>query len=266
MTSARPPPRFRRLANDARETAVPARVEVARALGDVPGPVARDLLIPLMYDRNVQVAQEAVRSAGRLGSEQVFFVPALVSLLRHRLLKVDARSVLIGYGNDIVEPLAHFLKEEGEDLWVRRHLPATLARIPSQRTVDVLVDALSDRDGFLRYKAITAIEALHQSNPELVVRRDPVETLAMAESLRYFNALTLHANFVHGGNFESDSLLVRALNEKQSRSRERVFRLLGLIYSPGRHACRLDGARTRHADRARERRRVSRQRAVRRAP
>ena len=221
------------LANDGRETAVPARIEVARALGDVPGPVARDLLISLMYDRNVQVAQEALRSAGRLGRDQAFFVAPLVALLRHRLLKTDARAVLIGYGSEIVEPLAHFLKEEGEDLWVRRHLPATLARIPSQRTVDVLVDALSDRDGFLRYKAITAIEALHRSNPELVVRRDPVESLAMAESLRYFNALTLHANFVHGGDFESDSLLVRALNEKQSRSRERVFRLLGLIYSPG---------------------------------
>ena len=65
------------------------------------------MLIPLMYDRNVQVAQEAVRSAARLGSEQVFFVPALVSLLRHRLLKVDARGALIGYGNGIVEPLAH---------------------------------------------------------------------------------------------------------------------------------------------------------------
>ena len=39
--------------------------------------------------------------------------------------------------------------------------------------------ALSDRDGFLRYKAITAIEALHRSNPELVVRRDPVEALAI---------------------------------------------------------------------------------------
>jgi HEAT repeat protein/CRP-like cAMP-binding protein len=220
------------LAGDTRETAAPGRLEVARALGDVPGPLARDLLVPLMYDRNVQVAQEAIRSAGRVGRDQAFFVPPLISLLRHRLLKTDARATLIGFGAGIVEPLAHFVKDEAEDLWVRRHLPATLARIPSQRTMDVLVDALSDRDGFLRYKAITAIEALHQSNPELVVRRDPIETLAMAESLRYFNALTLHANFVHG-DFGSDTLLVRALQEKQTRSRERVFRLLGLIYSTG---------------------------------
>ena len=218
------------LASDTRETAVTGRLEVARALGDVPGPLARDLLVPLMYDRKVQVAQEAIRSAGRLGRDQAFFVPPLISLLRHRLLKTDARATLIGYGHDIVEPLAHFVKDEAEDLWVRRHLPATLARMPSQRTMDVLVDALSDSDGFLRYKAITAIEALHQTNPELVVRRDPVETLAMAESLRYFNALTLHANFVHG-DFGADSLLIRALQEKQTRSRERVFRLLGLLYS-----------------------------------
>ena len=136
----------------------------------------------------------------------------------------------------IVEPLAHFLQEEAEDLWVRRHLPATLARIPSQRTMDVLVDALSDRDGFLRYKAITAIEALHRSHPELIVRRDPVEALAMAESLRYFNALTLHANFVHGGDFGSDTLLVRALEEKQVAQPRARVPAAGPDLLAGRHA------------------------------
>ena len=91
--------------------------------------------------------------------------PPLVSLLRHRLLKNEARTVLVGYGERVIEPLAHFLHDQREDLWVRRHLPATLARLPSQRTLDLLVDALSDRDGFLRYKVIAAIETLHRDHP-----------------------------------------------------------------------------------------------------
>ena len=104
----------------------------------------------------------------------------------------------MGYGESVIEPLAHFLRDQREDLWVRRHLPATLARLPAQRTFDVLLDALSDRDGFLRYKVITALETLHRDHPRFAIRREPIEALAMAESLRYFDALTLTANLTHG--------------------------------------------------------------------
>ena len=221
---------LRRLAADTRESAAPARLEVAGALGDIPHERVRHMLVPLMFDTNVDVARAAVRSAGRLGPDTFLFVPPLVSLLRHRLLKNEARTVLVGYGEPVIEPLAHFLQDQREDIWVRRHLPATLARLPAKRTLDVLIDALSDRDGFLRYKVIAAIETLHRDHPQFVIRRDPIEALAMTESLRYFNALTLHANLAQGETFGADTLLVRALEEKQRRTRERVFQLLGLMY------------------------------------
>ncbi|MBI3049463.1 MAG: hypothetical protein HYY76_14245 [Acidobacteria bacterium] len=219
-----------RLAGDTRDSGAAGRLAVARALGDVPHDACRELLVPLIFDKNVEVAREAIRSAGRQGPHSLFVAP-LVSLLRHRVLKNEARTVLVGYGEPIVEALAHFLQDPAEDVWVRRHLPATLVHLPTQRTLDLMVDRLSDPDGFLRYKAIAAIELVHQARPDLVVRREPVETLALAESLRYFNALTLHANLTHDGIFGADTLLIRALEEKQQRSRDRVFRLLGLLYS-----------------------------------
>ena len=219
-----------RLAADTRESAAAARLEVAGALGDIPHERIRHMLVPLMFDPNVEVARAAIRSAARIGPDTVLFVAPLVSLLRHRLLKNDARATLVGYGEGVIEPLAHFLRDQREDVWVRRHLPATLARLPAQRTFDVLLDALSDRDGFLRYKVITALETLHRDHPRFAIRREPIEALAMAESLRYFDALTLTANLTQGETFGADTLLVRALEEKQRRMRERVFRLLGLMY------------------------------------
>lgn len=220
-----------RLAADTRESAARARLEVAFALGNIPHERVRHMLVPLMLDANVDVARAAIRSAGRLGPDTFLFLPPLVSLLRHRLLKNEARTVLVGYGDQIIEPVAHFLRDQREDLWVRRHLPATMASIASQRTIDLLIDALSNRDGFLRYKAIAALEMLHRDHPRLVIRREPIESLAMAESLCYFNALALHANLTQEEAFGRDTLLVRALEEKQRRTRERVFQLLGLIYS-----------------------------------
>jgi ATP/ADP translocase/HEAT repeat protein/CRP-like cAMP-binding protein len=219
-----------RLVADTRESAAPARLEAAAALGDIPHERIRHMLVPLMFDPNVEVSRAAIRSAARIGPDSVLFVAPLVSLLRHRLLKNDARATLVGYGENVIEPLAHFLRDQREDVWVRRHLPATLARLPAQRTFDVLLDALSDRDGFLRYKVITALETLHRDHPRLAIRREPIEALAMAESLRYFDALTLTANLTQGETFGADTLLVCALEEKQRRTRERVFRLLGLMY------------------------------------
>jgi AAA family ATP:ADP antiporter len=67
---------LRRLAADTRESAVPARLEVARALGDIPHERVRHILVPLLFDANVEVIRAAVRSAGRLGPDALLLLPS----------------------------------------------------------------------------------------------------------------------------------------------------------------------------------------------
>ena len=50
--------------------------------------------------------------------------------MRNRLLKSAARGVLVGYGPEILGTLEYFLHDQDEDIWVRRHIPSTLAQIP----------------------------------------------------------------------------------------------------------------------------------------
>jgi HEAT repeat protein len=186
-----------------------------------------------MFDADLNVAHEAIRSAGRLGpvGADYLFVPPLVSLLRNRLLKRAAREVLVGYGGDVVDMLAYFLADPEEDIWVRRHVPGTLALIPTQRSMDVLVTALDHKDGFVRFKAGAAIERLRRGAPQLTIDRAVIERQILQETMRAFNALTLHHNlFVRGGQ-DAGSVLAQALNEKQQRALGRIFRLLGLLYS-----------------------------------
>ena len=109
---------------------------MARALGDVRTPSFRPLLVPLMYDANLDVARAAIESAGKLGADDFLFVAPLVSLLRNRRLKPAARAVLIGYGEPVVAPLAYFMRDRDEDKWVRRHVPSTLASLPFPSSVD----------------------------------------------------------------------------------------------------------------------------------
>jgi ATP:ADP antiporter, AAA family len=219
-----------RLIEDTRKTAAVARREVAAALGQVRNPGFRPLLVPLIHDSDLDVALTAIRSARMAGPSDMLFVPALVTLLGHRVLKPAAREVLVSYGNEVLDALAYFMKDRDENLWVRRHIPATLALIPTQQSMNVLLEGLNDPDGFLRYKVITAIERLRRDHPELVFERHVMEGLLLKESARYYNHLTLRFNLLQHDADAPRSLIVRALDDKLERALDRIYRLLGLVY------------------------------------
>jgi ATP/ADP translocase/HEAT repeat protein len=225
---------LRELASDTREQAVPIRFEVAHSLGYVRDAKFRALLVPLMFDADLSVAGEAIRSAGRLGppDSDFLFLPPLVSLLRNRRLKAAARQVLVEYGEQVVDPLAYFLRDQDEDAWVRRHVPSTLALIPSQPALDVLVEALSDSDGFVRFKAVAAIERLRRAAPALIIDRAVIERQIVQEATRAFGALTLHHNLFVNHGLDRSALLAQALTEKHQRAVDRMYRLLGMLHTP----------------------------------
>jgi ATP/ADP translocase/CRP-like cAMP-binding protein/HEAT repeat protein len=226
------------------------RLHVARALGDVKNPHFRPLLVPLMYDADVDVARAAIASAATLGAQDFLFVPPLVSLLRNRRLKSAARAVLIGYGEPVIAPLAFFMGDRDEDKWVRRHVPTTLAELPYPASITALIGALDSDDGFIRFKAIAALDRLRRTHPELVIDRDAILKAVNGEAARAFNALTLHYNLFVLGGLDQKSLLARTLAEKQQRALNRTLKLLGLIHGPEdvsavRHALRMSDARLR---------------------
>jgi HEAT repeat protein len=223
---------FRRLAADTSESASELRRQVARALGLVANPRFRPLLVPLMYDDNYFVARAAINSTGTIGGDDFLYVPTLVTLMRNRRLKEPARKVLVDYGEAVVPPLAYFLADEDEDIWVRRHVPSTLARIPSAASVQALLATLNASDGFLRYKAITALERLRRDHPDISMDRAIIERHVIADASRAFGALTLYTNLFVTGGLASTCLLARVLEEKRHRAMSRMFQLLGLVHPP----------------------------------
>jgi len=217
------------LASDARGSSRKVRRDVAAAIRHIDNPRFRRLLIPLLYDEAPDVAYEAMESVQAAGTSDFIFVPTLVALLRNRQLKARAREVLVSYGDPVVDVLAHFMRDADEDIWVRRHIPTALSQIPSQKSVDVLVAALDEPDGFLRYKVIAALERLRRTDAPLTFPREALEAKTLAEGSHFFNYLSLHANLFGRKALESD-LLSKTLEQKMERTRDRVYRLLALIY------------------------------------
>ena len=218
------------LAASAEESDTQIRRDLAAAIRHVGGDVCRHLLIPLLHDGDPGVAAEAMRSVRALPSTDNLFAPTLISLLGNRQLKSGAREALVGYGEPVVEVLGHFLRDQNEDIWVRRHIPATLARVPCQASMDTLVAGLSEGDGFLRFKVLSAIQRLSRENPELVFKTEPIETLALKEGRGYFNWLSLYHNLFVRAGLPTTSVLALTLDQKLSRSVDRIYRLLGLLY------------------------------------
>ena len=250
---------LKRLMADTRGSAAPGRREVAAGLARIGRAEFRPLLIALIQDPDTEVAHEAIRSVRALGVRDPLFVPALVALLGHRAHKRDARDALVAYGVDVVDTLAYVVGDRDESRWVRRHIPATLARLATQSSMDALHTVLDDPDGFLRFKALEAAEDLHRSDGSLRLQRDLVESLILKETSRYANCLTLRYNLTKNDPRAKGSFIVRALDDKMARILDRLYRLLGLRLSLEGHRGRAlhDGARG--AARARQRARVPRQ-------
>ncbi len=217
------------MASDTRGSSRAVRKDVAAAIRHIDNPRFRRLLIPLLYDEAPEVAHEAMESVRAAGTSDFIFVPTLVALLRNRQLKAQAREVIVSYGEPVVDVLAHFMRDPDEDIWVRRHIPTALSLIASQKSVDVLVAALDEPDGFLRYKVIAALERLRRTDAPLVFPREKLEAQTLREGSHFFNYLSLHAN-LFGGKSPENGLLAKTLEQKMARARDRVYRLLALIY------------------------------------
>ena len=207
------------------------RRHAAAALARIHNPAFRILLVPLIHDPDESVAREAIKSAGARGSVDALLVPALVSRLGHRTLKQPAREALAASGEAVVGVLTHVMADPHEHVWVRRHVPATLQAIPCQPSVDALVAALDDPDSFLRFKSVVAIERLQRAHPELQVPPGVIEARLLREAAHYCDRLTLRQNLIERDTESAGTLLVRALDDKLTRSLDRIFRLLGLRYS-----------------------------------
>jgi len=221
---------LRQIITDMRDTAAAGRAEAANALAHIADPRFRALLVPLLYDHDPLVVQKAIRSAREMGASDGLFIPGLLSLLGHRALKAPAREALVGYGETIIGALAYALRDQREHVWIRRHIPATLAELGTQRSMDALVAALDDPDGFLRYKAIAAIEKIRRDHPAISCPRAVLESQVVRESSRYYNGLTLQHNLLRHAPDAIESLLARALQDKLRRTIDRIYRLLGLLY------------------------------------
>jgi AAA family ATP:ADP antiporter len=180
------------------------------------------------------VIREALTAAGKRKE------PTLLREVIMRLCcpetKAWAHRALIEYGEVAVETLNQALLDSNMSHDVRVNIPSVLSKIASHHSMDALLSGLNQEDGSLRYKIIVGLEELARRLPNLRIDQHVIEMAIAAEASRYYRRFVIYFALFGDDNDRSMNkgwLLHKALLENMEREKERVLRLLSLIYPPG---------------------------------
>jgi AAA family ATP:ADP antiporter len=220
------------------------RAEAARILGGLGAPAAEARLLRLLYDSDPHVVSHACAGIGRMIERDGFdpsYGPILISLMRHRRVKHEARNALVACGEPIIPALSHFLADPHENLWVRRAIPKTLARIDSPEAARALSDRLGADDAFLRRKVIEALSYFGERHGPASLDREVLQAQITKEVAIY---LRHHVDLVALGvgrnarflgptvvwEERGPTLLHELLADRMRNQLDNVFRLLAALH------------------------------------
>lgn len=184
----------------------------------------------LILDDDKQVATAAIRAAGTLQNRR--YLDVLLQRLSSPALRGEAIDALAAFGERVVGTLGDVLLDPNTPSAVRRQIPRVLARVPHQRSVDLLMASLEENDLTVRSSILRALNKLREAKPDLAYGKDPVMQLILREARSYYELNAALAAFRDRENGSAAKLLARTIEERLKDSLERLFRLLGLRYPP----------------------------------
>jgi AAA family ATP:ADP antiporter len=225
---------FRKMMANPGTDGAAGRLEAARLMGEVDDPEFPGYLSKLIReDPSIPVIREALAAAGK--RKEPTLLRDVITRLGCPKTKGWARQALIEYGAVAVETLREALLDSNISRDIRLGIPRTLSGIMSLGAMDALLGGLNQEDGSLRYKIILGLEEMAVHLPNLRVDRPVIETAIVAEARRYYRRFLTFFELFGDGNdrpMNDGGLLRQTLLENMEREKERVLRLLSLIYSP----------------------------------
>jgi AAA family ATP:ADP antiporter len=187
------------------------------------------VLLALLADPDVDVARAAVLSAGKHPSPPVF--TALVEALARRPLRAQARRSIARFGPEAIPKLEESLRTRALHPAARRALPRAIAEIDDQRSVEALFGSLPSQDPRLHYQGIKSLARLRAHGSSLRFSRADADRLLASEHRALAELTELEASVAAPPvEIASHRLLLQVLRERIDYARERIFRLLGLVY------------------------------------
>ena len=198
----------------------------ARVLGNLEVKSFFQPLLQLMEDEETAVQQQALQAAGQVRHPDL--LPGVIQHLGNPTTMVAATQALLAFGEGSCGDLAQAFTAAETSLYVRRQIPKVLGRITCPTSAAILLQHLGEEDDHTRarvYKALVRLQArgipINGSGEQLQARLDTEMRLA-------YESAVLQLDLQPGID---GSLLADALALRQRFAFDRIFYLLGLLYS-----------------------------------
>ncbi len=194
--------------------------------------ITRDWLDRMTHCRDTECRLMAMLAMGELRKPE--YVPALIEALGDVEVRGQAAAALVAYGPSICGSLSGILLDQSAPRRLRLRMPRVLARIPDQHSAEALLAALKSPDLSLRAEALKGLNRLRETAPGLNFDDSFVTGQILEEARLYceLNAALSPFREYRDGQRRPSRLLARTIEERLTRTLERLFRLLGLRYPP----------------------------------
>jgi AAA family ATP:ADP antiporter len=215
------------------------KLQLAQILGILKEPVLNNFIINYLYDEQLEVVKEAIKSAGK--TQLSAFIDPLIKLTEKKEFRRYIHEALVGYGENLPEFVEKYLQDNEVSLSIRASIIRVLSMIGSQKSIDILQKYMNVSDLHIRFKYISALNKLRAKFPDLkfdslFVEEEITKEINCYKSfinyIRIENEIIALENNLKQIIKQSRLLLIRALEEQLDKCLERVFRLLGLRYRP----------------------------------
>jgi len=197
-------------------------------LRDLPaGPQAEKYIARFLESDDAKVQTEAMAAAGRLRSAAL--LPKLIDRLQDRSQRFVARAALVAYGDDAIPQLAARFADRTAPPRIRESIPRVLALIPSVQSAELLMSGLNDTNDRVRFAALRSLGRLRAKHPEMVPDAEAI-ALRLNDEIR--KAYRYQEWVLSVAPSDETRLLVHTLQEKSSKTIDRIFRLLAMKHPP----------------------------------
>ena len=202
------------------------RLEVARILEHLkPSLTSDQLSTRLLRDSDKTVQKVALKSVAPLRRSTL--IPPLIDLVGDPALRVELRHTLGAYGSLVVPSLQRIVDGTAEPMERRRQALQILSDLDSPTTVDFLMKHALGSNLILRYDAVKALNRIRK-HQRLSVLPKRLQGLLEQE----ITALEIE---IERGRFfvpNAGTVIEQVLIQRQSWAKERLFRVLALLYDP----------------------------------
>lgn len=215
------------------------KLQLAQILGILKEPVFNNFILNYLYDGQMEVVKEAIKSAGK--TQIPVFIDPLVKLFEQKEFRRYIHEALVSYGENLFAHIEKYLQDEEISLRIRANIIRVLSMIGSQTSVNLLQKYMNVPEAHIRFKYISALNKLRAKFPDLSFDSKLVEEEISKEINCYKLFLNYHKieydiTAIENGSKQDIKkarlLLINALEEQLDKSLERIFRLLGLKYLP----------------------------------